>query len=629
MPDSHKPLGSWLRAHGFALRLLGCGTVVALTTGIAGTIYEGNLFWVANGVLLSYLLLAPRRRWPAYLGAALVGHALGTACIHTAWQVYVIDMPLDLSEALLSAFLLRRRSAQLPQFTNRTYLFRFFFIAVLASPLACAFSYALVESLWLHSIFSTSLSQWFTSDALGVCITTPACVAIFRTRIKNFLGTGWKLSYPLLLAAATCVIFSQAQAPLSFLLYPLLILILFRLGLGWAAASTTFIAAVGGWFTVHDFGPFASYHALSLLEPAFILQIFVATTMLTIYGVSVVLEDLDATQRRLHEALAKYQLVTENSRDVLIIADFSGHRTFVSSGCANWSGWNAKELLQHRSLEMAHPEDRPKIQAALQELRNGKDGALIEYRAQTREGDYIWIESSLRTIRNTVTNIPEGILSSVREITERKLAEQQLQNAYHALESLAITDALTGLANRRQFDQTLATEWRRGMRDSKPLSMLLIDVDLFKTYNDSYGHLRGDSCLKQIAEAALAAVARPSDIVARFGGEEFAVILPNTAGNGAIQLARDICAIMRSRHIVHDSNPIGIVTVSVGCATLVPKFGLQAASIIEQADKALYQAKRSGRNRACAYRTEENAGAPAGKIELTDNPPAFKNNHGY
>jgi diguanylate cyclase (GGDEF)-like protein len=187
----------------------------------------------------------------------------------------------------------------------------------------------------------------------------------------------------------------------------------------------------------------------------------------------------------------------------------------------------------------------------------------------------------------------------VREITERKLAEQQLADAYRTVETLAVTDALTGLANRRRFDQCLATEWRRAMRDRKPLSLLLIDADFFKSYNDSYGHLRGDSCLKQIAEAALDVVARPGDLVARFGGEEFAAILPNTGKSGALQLACDICAVMRNRQLPHSFNPVGVVTVSVGCATLIPKLGKHAAHLIDCADKALYQAKRTGRNRAC------------------------------
>jgi diguanylate cyclase (GGDEF)-like protein len=139
------------------------------------------------------------------------------------------------------------------------------------------------------------------------------------------------------------------------------------------------------------------------------------------------------------------------------------------------------------------------------------------------------------------------------------------------------------------------------LRDRNPLSLLIIDADHFKAYNDSYGHLRGDGCLKQIAEAAQDIVARPGDLVARYGGEEFAVVLPNTANHGALQLAKDICAIMQSRQLPHAGNPTGVVTVSIGCATLVPQFGQQAVALIDQADQALYQAKRSGRNRACSY----------------------------
>ena len=133
--------------------------------------------------------------------------------------------------------------------------------------------------------------------------------------------------------------------------------------------------------------------------------------------------------------------------------------------------------------------------------------------------------------------------------------------------------------------------------------LLLIDADLFKAYNDANGHLRGDNCLKQIAEAIQDVVSRPGDLVARFGGEEFAVILPNTPAPGALQLAQDICAIMCNRQLLHSASPIGVVTVSAGSATLVPQLGQHAVILIDCADQALYQAKRSGRNRACAYRS--------------------------
>ena len=139
----------------------------------------------------------------------------------------------------------------------------------------------------------------------------------------------------------------------------------------------------------------------------------------------------------------------------------------------------------------------------------------------------------LRLVRDPETGAPSGILNVVRDVSERKQAEQKLQEAYNAVEALAITDALTGLANRRRFDQYLTSEWRRSMRNHQPLSLLMLDVDQFKSFNDTYGHQRGDNCLKQIAEACMDVVARPGDLVARFGGEEFVVVLPNTQNEGA------------------------------------------------------------------------------------------------
>jgi len=335
-----------------------------------------------------------------------------------------------------------------------------------------------------------------------------------------------------------------------------------------------------------------------------------------LYSVSIVIEDLRSTERRLQETASLHKLVTENSRDVIIISDFDGHRRFVSAAGAKWGGWTREELLKLHSIEMVHPDDRPQMEATLADLRDGMEDALVECRVLIHNGSYVWVEATLRTIRDPITDVPTGILSNLREITQRKLAEQQLAEAYHAVEELAITDALTGLANRRRFDQYLTTEWRRGMRERTPLSIVLIDADLFKSYNDTYGHLRGDNCLKQIAEAIQDVVSRPGDLVARFGGEEFAVVLPNTPAPGAFQMAQEICEAMRSRQLPHSGNPHGVVTISAGCATLVPQLGQHAPSLVDCADNALYQAKDRGRNRAIACSAAEVEGSVGKLIEL-------------
>ena len=601
-----------LRKYGFAFRLTGCFFSIVLATVFVGLAPEANFIWVANGVMLAYLLLAPRSRWAAYLCTGYVAQFAGGLLVgHHGVVSGLLLTLLNLAESLVSAWLLRRRSSQLPDFTNPSYILRFLAFGVLAGPVLMGVVDTLLSPLWHTSspLWHVSSAggeflQWVAADSLGACVATPACVAIFRTHFRRSLFSFKNWAHLLPVVACAVASFSQARVPLPFLLYPLLVLVLLRLGLGWASLATLFVAAVASSFTVRGQGPFAASAFISHLESAVILQLFIAAAMIILYSVSVVIENLRSTERKLQEIASLHKLVTENSRDVIIISDFEGRRSFVSAAGANWGGWSRQELLDLHSLALVHPEDQPTMAEAARQLRSGSDDALVECRVRVRDGSYVWIEASLRTIRDPVTGIPTGILNNVREISQRKLAEQQLAEAYRTVEALAITDALTGLANRRHFDQCLTNEWRRGMRDRKPLSLLLIDADLFKAYNDAYGHLRGDNCLKQIAEAIQDVVSRPGDLVARFGGEEFAVILPNTSAPGAFQLAQDICAMMCNRQLPHSGNPDGIVTVSAGSATLVPQLGQGAAALIDCADQALYQAKRNGRNRACAYRPD-------------------------
>jgi diguanylate cyclase (GGDEF)-like protein len=174
----------------------------------------------------------------------------------------------------------------------------------------------------------------------------------------------------------------------------------------------------------------------------------------------------------------------------------------------------------------------------------------------------------------------------------------QIDRRREAEHKLALVDALTGLANRRQFDSVLEREWRRAVREHSPLALLMIDVDHFKAYNDRYGHRRGDDVLATIAQAIEATVVRPGDVAARYGGEEFAVILPATDTSSALTVAERIRCAIAALAVPHADSAACVTSVSVGVASIVPRRSDDRATLIDAADAALYDAKRAGRNRS-------------------------------
>lgn len=166
------------------------------------------------------------------------------------------------------------------------------------------------------------------------------------------------------------------------------------------------------------------------------------------------------------------------------------------------------------------------------------------------------------------------------------------------LEKLSATDALTGIANRRRFDETLESEWNRASRAGQPLALALIDVDWFKNYNDHYGHQAGDECLHRVAEVLSSTLCRTGDLVARYGGEEFVFIAPSTTGENALNMAKKVCENLQRLALPHELSAYGCLTVSIGVAGALPREGCTAEDLLKAADEALYSAKQQGRNRA-------------------------------
>jgi diguanylate cyclase (GGDEF)-like protein len=226
----------------------------------------------------------------------------------------------------------------------------------------------------------------------------------------------------------------------------------------------------------------------------------------------------------------------------------------------------------------------------------GKHGALMQVDPSLEHRIFL-LQTFLATAVLSVSVVAVVLADLQRASRDVRLSEMRYRTLAASMEMLAAIDPLTQVANRRSFDEALEREWQRALRGRTSLSLILFDADFFKSYNDRYGHLAGDDCLRRIAEAFTSMVRRPADLVARFGGEEFGIILPDTDAAGAFRLAEGLRLRIERMAWAHAASPAGMVTLSGGCASMTPLVGETATDLLDSADQALYEAKRQGRNR--------------------------------
>jgi len=315
-------------------------------------------------------------------------------------------------------------------------------------------------------------------------------------------------------------------------------------------------------------------------------------------------KELNAKTRELQESEETYKTILMASPDDITIADLSGRIIMVSEAAHRIFGYPPGEGPGMSVMDFIVPEDHERAQVNIMKMLHENYPGPNEYRALRKDGSRLDIEVNNSLIRDRQGN-PVRMVLIVRDITSRKKTEQQIQELVHQLEierdlaqSNSLTDSLTGLSNRRFFDNALRTEFSRHKRSGSQLSLIMLDVDHFKKYNDHYGHLEGDACLRQIAHTLQTVVERAPDILARYGGEEFVVILPDTDSQGAAALARRIGESVRRLALPHaKSDTAEFVTISLGIATAGDHVLSDKSRLVALADQALYHAKKNGRNR--------------------------------
>lgn len=324
--------------------------------------------------------------------------------------------------------------------------------------------------------------------------------------------------------------------------------------------------------------------------------------LITVFGLFTIshLRRKQQLERAVRDSERRYRLLADNAADIVVLVDFDGTRRYVSPSVTEMLGYTVEEYLASTAFDIAKPEQHAFLRAVLQLMSDGRERHRLEYQLRRKDGEYIWVETTFKLIQG---ESPEGrgLIAVIRDISNRKAMEIELQDANTRLKSLASTDFLTGIANRRSFDLAIEQESRRSERSSVPLSVLLIDIDNFKAYNDHFGHSRGDECLRQVAQALNRCTKRPGDLAARYGGEEFSLILPGTDEAGAGAVAECARREIEALKLEHPKSKFGVITISIGVASSVPNGKTAQEQFLKDADTALYRAKALGRNRVMLH----------------------------
>ncbi len=370
------------------------------------------------------------------------------------------------------------------------------------------------------------------------------------------------------------------------------------LGVSYSLAGLVFLIAaiVSLAFPEHVFGPGIDRRVHAVIPLTSFCIFLISSYILLMLAKQRSDQQVVQIQKSLEKSEIQFQRMVETALEGILIFDADYRIVFANKQMASVLGYTLDELVG-RPYSSFFPQNQLEIRKYQEYLRKcGKD-AVYECCLLGKSGEERWFKVSAKAIMDEAGRF-DGAFAMLTDITDRKVMELALADSNRRLTELSNTDSLTGIANRRCFDAALAREYARLSRTKSKLSIILIDVDDFKAYNDRYGHVMGDECLRQIGRVLTACIRESVDLAARYGGEEFACILPDTDLQMAVQVGERIQQRIRDLKIEHENSPVSeFITASFGVTTVQYSPERSLEEIIDIADKLLYQAKASGRNR--------------------------------
>lgn len=586
----------------------------ALFSGAASAMSEGiAIFWLPNGILLTALLLAPRRDWPLYLLAAVAAEVIADLPAFTLAQALGFAA-VNLFESLLAAWLLQRIAR--PFTLDRLRHVVLFGGIVLV--LACGLAALLGASIYSLSVptatpFWAFWAIWWLGDSLGMLLVAPLLLGWLQGPAQPAEGHRLEVMVLFVLALLLALwIFSQADhiaddfPRRAFLLLPFPLWAAARFGMRGAASIGLLLAAIAIVASIHGVGPLV---AATPRNTVLLLQGYLAVLLLPPLALVALLQELKNHNERLH--IRERAIEAINDGLVIVDARTSDMRVVFSN-----PAFQASHAAGETPGGALHPGEA--VHAAMRDALGGEQPTQTLLHERRQDGTEIWNELRTAPVRDSRGQITHYVAIQ-HDMTEVKRSEaelraardaldylnrelearveartQELQRANLLLKELASIDSLTGASNRRHFLEQARIEISRAKRQGLPLSVIMLDIDFFKSINDRFGHEAGDKALAALA-ATIRATLRVGDIFARMGGEEFIVMLPGQGLPDVFQTAERL-RLLIAQNVIPDCPDR--VTISAGIA------GLENASeeiddLLRRADQALYRAKNQGRNRVC------------------------------
>lgn len=577
----------WSTAVAAGLIYFVLATLTIKLTSIGGGIAT---VWPANAVLLALMMRHGRNRWIPILGAGYVANIAANLITRDTLLGPLMFGSANILEAAVAAFLMRRFDKQGEFLETPASLIRFIAFAGLAAPLASSLFGAFTAWTMMGDPFLESLITWIVCDGLGLLIFTPFFYALFSGNYaRPFRNSDQSqrleaIFLQLLVLVVAAAIFANRDLPLLFLVAIPLTIVTLRLGWLGTIIAVQIVAIVGTVFTVLDLGPI-SLAQMSAKHAVLFLQFFLASILLVQFPVAAMLRAKQSAFDELRDSEQSVQFLARQSCILLLHFDQSG-RCVKAVGNARPLLGIGEDLLIGSGVDAISPGHDAMIHGAyLEALENPYDSSTAEFRSRLNADR--WLEARFRASYNEYGTF-KGSFATIQDITERKA--QELTLAAHAE-----TDHLTGVLNRKGFMERLESIPESAGANGPHLAM--IDVDRFKLVNDSSGHLAGDLALKVLAETLMAET-RTDDLIGRLGGDEFAILLMTGNRDEAEKICERIVAAVSARTVTLPSRQTLNLQISCGLAQYRGQASKDAW--LHDADIALYEAKRAGRNRLVA-----------------------------